>query len=463
MIYHLVVGFTAALVFGGLVFSRQHIYQLIKNTVGLLNVMLSNVDDDTKQKLLVMQLGTVLRSLLLNALLILFAAVIAIGIFYIYSKWAKIDLSTLDVNSGWFYLSLSVGSLIPFIPLMLSPNKSGYSESARLLHQIILDNQNLSRLLFHLDQSFFSKKLTTPDPEFVIVSGLARAGTTAMVTELHRLGNFYSLSYANMPFLMAPNIWRKVYSPKEVEKKERSHGDGVDFGLDSVEALEEYFWKVELFDSYISEQSLREHLFDSEVYKAYKAYQKLLRIGDAKGVYLAKNNNMMLRFEALRQYDSGFKLILMFRNPLDHANSLLQQHKRFSAMQDEDPFILEYMNWLGHHEFGNNQKQFQFEGSKLSERDRSSIEYWLEVWLDYYTSITKFLEDENLLLVSYEDFLEDPKATYSQLSTRLNMSIETSDDEKFVPMRRKQIACYDDKLLAKANELYSELYTLRIR
>ena len=83
-------------------------------------------------------------------------------------------------------------------------------------------------------------------------------------------------------------------------------------------------------------------------------------VGKSKNNYLSKNNNFILRYKSIRKLNNCFIMVILFRSPLEHANSLLNQHKKFCKIQKKDPFILEYMNWLGHHEFGLNQKQFSF-------------------------------------------------------------------------------------------------------
>src|SRR5690606_12918075 len=112
------------------------------------------------------------------------------------------------------------------------------------------------------------------DKEFVIVTGLARCGTTGLTTKLFESGAFHSLSYANLPFLLSPNLWKRFYKPDGATKKERAHGDKVMFGLDTVEALEEFFYKAFLKDSFIGESTLTEHSISADIYQEYLAYQR---------------------------------------------------------------------------------------------------------------------------------------------------------------------------------------------
>ena len=53
----------------------------------------------------------------------------------------------------------------------------------------------------------------------------------------------------------------------------------------------------------------------------------------------------------------------MVREPISHSISLLNQHLNFLEIQKKDPFVLEYMNSLGHFEFGLNTKPFVYTNS----------------------------------------------------------------------------------------------------
>ena len=44
-----------------------------------------------------------------------------------------------------------------------------------------------------------------------------------------------------MPFILSPNI-SKFFNKKEISKKERLHGDGITFDINSPEALDEFFF-----------------------------------------------------------------------------------------------------------------------------------------------------------------------------------------------------------------------------
>ena len=46
--------------------------------------------------------------------------------------------------------------------------------------------------------------------DHVFITGLARAGTTILLNALYKSNLFASLSYSDMPFVLAPNLWSKI-------------------------------------------------------------------------------------------------------------------------------------------------------------------------------------------------------------------------------------------------------------
>jgi hypothetical protein len=388
--------------------------------------------------------------------MILIALLISLIPISIYLQVNLKDFKNLDLSSWQFYVSMLLGFMIIFV-LPLSREKKNYSDWSILLHQIILDNLNISKSLFLFERKLFKKKLTNKSEYFVIVSGLARSGTTALTKLLFDAGNFHSLSYANMPFLLGVNLWRKIYNPKNYKLKERAHGDKVMHGYGSIEALEEYFFKVFLNNAFIKDKYLVEQEIDKNIYGAYIDYQHLLNFNNDTSTYLAKNNNLILRYKSLRKYNSGFIIILLFRNPIDHAISLLNQHQRFSELQSEDPFVLEYMNWLGHHEFGQNHKPFDL-GTLDSyvEYGMTSINYWLKIWIEYYTQILEMLDDKNLILLEYIDFAEKPTKILIALKRylALNMEIKSIEPFKFVKKGNMEV---DQELKKESMSIYHKL------
>ncbi len=462
MIYYLIVGVAGALLAFSLISFRKIFFELVERTTSLLNIILdSTLSDNDKQTALVSRLGKLLVSLFKTLLTLAFTALVTIAPIFIYSKIQSTELIQLDLSSFYFYLALSIGSIVPFVVLnKISPSED-YSDWSKLLHRIILDNYNISRALFFMGKKMFLKS-SVSNSQFLIVTGLARAGTTALTTILHNSSRLYSLSYANMPFLLSPNLWGKIYQPPSKTLKERSHGDKVLFGYNTVEALEEYFWKVFTNDQFISDSSLLKHKVDEQTFQNYLCYQQLIRKQAREGsTYLAKNNNFILRYQSLRGLSQDFMVIILFRDPISHANSLFIQHQRYRELQDADDFVREYMNWLGHHEFGNDHKYFELGFNGFDQFQLDSINYWICNWINYYEYILSLPEDDKVVLLDYQDFLTNPNQTIQAIEGKLEMTFNLGAIKNFQnpPKTPPEV---DPSLQTHAQEIYHQLKQQKI-
>ncbi|MBN1187060.1 MAG: sulfotransferase [Bacteroidales bacterium] len=465
MIYYLIVFITVSLLSVGIILLKKPFFSFAYATSRLLNSMLeSNQDEKAKQKGLLHSLGIILIKF---GILVLFIAVV-VGVSLIpmllYVKFKAATMKDLDMTSFYFYFSMILGSFLLFVfPRNSKKKNEDYSDWSKLLHRMILDNYNISRSLFGLEKTLFKKKAKKQYKDFVIVSGLARGGTTALTNLLHETGQFHSLSYDNMPFLLSVNIWRKIYHPKKSKLRERAHGDNILFGYDTIEALEEYFFKVFLKDKFIQTSTLTEHEIDETTYNSYLTYQNLISKSNTDTTYLAKNNNLILRYKSLREYNPGFKIILIFRSPVTHAYSLLNQHRRFSIMQKENSFALEYMNWLGHHEFGLNHKVFDLKSMDLRKRyEDTSINYWIAVWISYYTHILSMVGDKSLLLIDYADLCSSPGDLLHILGNILDLDLAVNQKDPY-PERDLPNVEIDSELFGKSDILYHELQKHKIQ
>lgn len=78
----------------------------------------------------------------------------------------------------------------------------------RALHRLALGSPAVAEIAFGLDRIVSRAGPGDPEARHVFVCGLARAGTTALTRRLHASGAFASLTYRDMPFVLAPNLWR---------------------------------------------------------------------------------------------------------------------------------------------------------------------------------------------------------------------------------------------------------------
>ncbi|WP_157764607.1 sulfotransferase [Rhodobacter sp. CZR27] len=330
----------------------------------------------------------------------------------------------------------------------------------RLLHRAALQVGPIAELSFDLDQR--SARIA-PDGvaqgRHVFVSGLARAGTTILMRRIHASGQFRSLTYRDMPFVLAPNLWGRLAGGSSApgEAKERAHGDRIRVDADSPESLDEVFWRI--FDgSYIASDHLSPHDPDDATLDRYVRYVAAILASGRRQRYLSKNNNAILRLPALRRAFPKAVILVPFRDPLTHAASLQRQHGNFLARQDSDRFVRAYMRWLGHHEFGRDHRPFRFDAegaTRLAPHRPDGIGYWLEIWRQTYGWLER-TAPADAVFVCYESLCRDP-AVWAGLAALCAIDPGPTTEEPFSPSKLEPDDTAPPDLLAEARALYDRL------
>ena len=321
---------------------------------------------------------------------------------------------------------------------VLSIMKNSYSFFEKFLHQITLNNDLFKDFSFELEKSLFLKRDLKENPKVLFVNGLARSGTTTLLNHLVEAKVGVSLTYDKLPFLFSPNLLKPLISAnKSSSLKERAHGDNIKINERSPEALDEIFWKFQLKNKYLNKNSLEIHSMKNNDIQEYLNFIKLHLLKQDGSVYLTKNNNTILRLESLLTFNEfDKKFIFTIRDPLSHAHSLLNQHQKFSNLHHEDPFSLEYFNFLGHHEFGLNLKYFDLNNSDLSSQLESfssnDLNYWITAWLNYHEYLLKF-SNPSIVFISFDDLCKTPENVISKLSKELKLDIAKQRIESYDP------------------------------
>ncbi len=377
---------------------------------------------------------------------------------------------------------------------------SDYNCSAKLLHRLALSTKTILEIGFEVEKVLFYKRVESQainNKKHLFISGLARSGTTTLLRYLHQSDQFASLTYSDMPFVLAPNLWKWLFGRSfKSNPKERSQMDGILVNNESPEAFDEVFWKVFLNNNYIKEERLLINeipfetmdLFGEYVSLVIKKYQK-----GGKKRYLSKNNNNILRVSFLLQKFPNALFIIPFRDPLQHSLSLLNQHQHFCSIQQKDRFALKYMNWIGHYEFGLNQKPFYLGNEELSNNmmryKKEDINFWLLSWLNYYSFIlcnpsligdpignkgtsleahTPSSSDYHLsfdksrgfykriILLQYEEFCRTPNLVMNRLFRNIDMQPYTYNLTPFEPIFRKSKNA-DQQILERCNLVYERM------
>lgn len=349
------------------------------------------------------------------------------------------------VATGWWILRLSRSAPRSNTPLTMRGNAYGTLE--RWLHWLALEPAAVRHLSFELERQFALRKRTTPvtvtltsnkvaDPAdgAVYVCGLARSGTTMLLRILNEIDTFRSLTYRDMPFVLAPNLWKQItrHAPQRSMPAERAHGDGILVDFDSPEGFEEVFWRT--FGTQTSDvRCLGADEPSAEVLGAFADYRALVanprtESVSANGVlrrYLSKNNNNLLRLRSLCA-DTTATVLLVYRNPIATARSLHRQHQHFCANQTEDRFARTYMGWLAHHEFGLDHLPFCFALLKMGpSRKPQDLNYWLDYWNAVYRHILS-QTDLRLHLVNHDALRAEPTGTLEAILTVLDVQADAA-------------------------------------
>jgi hypothetical protein len=282
---------------------------------------------------------------------------------------------------------------------------SNYPVLSRALHRLVLGSKFVSRLAYDVELTLFQPSETLSDA--VYITGLARAGTTSMLQAIYSSGEFASLTYRDMPFVLAPNLWSLSESfSRSRQLQERIHGDGIFENSASPASLEEPFWINESSCDYSRLESIPVQDVPPEVVSKLNRYHGIICRRYNKRRYLAKNNNLIVRLHSLAPQLNNTIFLVLFRDPIAHANSLLSQHFRLS---NPDKFTQAYMRWLGHHEFGAGHRPYLFPHNISVAFDRGSVDYWVARWVDAYGYLLNVIKNNpsNIIPVQYERVCDD--------------------------------------------------------
>lgn len=329
-----------------------------------------------------------------------------------------------------------------------------YNLFIKLFHRLVLGSKNIQRTLFDLEKFFFINRTDKVNVKSLFITGLARSGSTILLNTLYDTGKFASLKYSDMPFVVCPNIWSKINFVKKnyYKKKIRAHNDGVKFSATSPEAFEEVFWKSQI--NLENKKNISSNYLNYKTIENFKKYLFLVTLKEKKKIYLSKNNNNVEKIDILSDSLENKFILILFRNPINQAFSLLNQHINFTKLQLEDPFVLEYMNLLSHNEFGLNHKPL-FDKNFKSNFDKNDINYWLDYWIFIYSRISKFIEKKSdLFFLSYENLKTSPETQLNKINKIIDEKFEFKNSQIFNKHEAEVPNKADKEKLKIANDLY---------
>ena len=317
-----------------------------------------------------------------------------------------------------------------------------YRNIQKFLHDFVLSKKIINKSLFEIEKIIYLKNRDIKNQSHIFITGLPRSGTTSLLNFLFSSGKYASLTYNNVPFILSPNF-SKLFNNKNIAKKERAHGDGVNFDNNSPEALDEIF-----FDN--DEEFIKNELTNY--------IQLILNVND-KEKYLSKNNLNYKRIDLIKSILPNSFFFIPIREPLQHSYSLLNQHLNFSKLQKKDDFIRRYMNYFCHNEFGLNHKPWN---QSVNFNDLNKIDYWLEQWFLFYQNIYKNYQSYNNCFFLIYEKLTDP-IYLKMFLQKVNLEkIENYNLMYFINSNKKEIDTkFDNFIYEKAKVLYKKFLLLQ--
>jgi hypothetical protein len=303
---------------------------------------------------------------------------------------------------------------------------SDYGFLSRLLHRLALGVPAIAEASFDAEQAMLGKEpVAAASGRHVFVAGLARSGTTVLMRSLFETGEFCSLTYRDMPFVLAPGLWSRITRNSRIERDatQRAHGDGVMVDFDSPEALEEVFWRVFSGSSYIRPDRLVGMRAGAETVQRFRQYVAAILKRYERARYLSKNNNSIVRIGSLIEAFPLGRIVVPFRDPLQQAHSLLNQHLRFRRQRSEDGFTVRYMTWLAHHEFGADHRPFEWGIPVAQGHAPDTLDYWLAQWIGVYDHLLQEVRrhPEHARLLSYELLCSETHREWQRLGEFLGL------------------------------------------
>jgi hypothetical protein len=350
-----------------------------------------------------------------------------------------------------------------------------YSALDRAIHRLAFAGRAVQETAADMEAMLYGERfrhLTVERPIFV--TSLPRAGTTLVLELLARVPGIATHNYRDMPFVRAPILWdvisRSFRKPSAL--RERAHGDGMVVGYDSPEAFEEVLWRSFWTEKYASDciepwtgdedsSDFRELLVD-HIRRIIAA-----RAGDGPlPRYGSKNNANISRIALLRALFPDGVVLVPFRDPVDQALSLLDQHRRFAELHDRDAFAKRYMDDIGHLEFGALHKPIQFEGMNEVRLcyNPDTVDYWAAYWECTFQHVLSCRE--SIVLMSYDTLCEAGPLMMPALAERLSLSVGAMTEalgNRLRPPRQRADATFQDAALERRTRtLHEELMAASI-
>jgi len=358
---------------------------------------------------------------------------------------------------------------------MTGTRTTPYSRIDRAIHKLAFSSSTLQDMLNDVEHSLFSKSWGSASAKKpIFITSLPRAGTTVILESLYRLPSLAAHTYRDMPFILTPVLWHKVarifYS--KGTHRERAHSDGLLISEDSPEAFEEVLWK-KYFNQYYTDSAMElwpakfhddaDKEFVTFFHEHMKKIISLRQSGDViNGRYISKNNANISRLGYLKNIFPQAQIIIPLRHPVEHAISLWRQHMNFLDKHISDDFTRQYMEDIGHYEFGVLHRPIRFPGlaTLTHNLDSTTLDYWLGYWISAFEYLSG---RQDISILSYETLCQSGADGILELCRQLEIDASEEDAANAAsvfhapPASRVSTHTADVRLTKRALETYGLL------
>ena len=284
----------------------------------------------------------------------------------------------------------------------------------------------LFRVLADLEHELVGERLAEVKIEApVFVTGLARAGTTMMLTLLSQAAGVATHRYRDFPFLFVPLAWnwfqdRLGGAPGEAV--ERPHRDRIRITKESAEAFEEPLWQSffphahDPLGFHLLGAGTRNPAFEA----AFRSHlRKILWLRGGRR-YVSKGNYNVARIGYLARLFPDARFVVPVRHPLDHVRSLVDQHRLFCRYAAEDARVPGYLAAAGHYEFGPQRRPLNLDVERIGDiqaawRAGDEARGYARQWAQVYAHVDRLRAEHRVMVVRYEDACAAPQALAKQL------------------------------------------------
>ncbi|MGH8516932.1 MAG: sulfotransferase family protein [Panacagrimonas sp.] len=281
----------------------------------------------------------------------------------------------------------------------------------------------LLRVLGKLEEDLWSDALSTQRIDKpVFVTGLARSGTTILLTLLSQAQGVATHRYRDFPLLFAPLFWNRLQdrlARMPEMARERAHRDGILITRESADAFEEPLWQA-FFEN--AHDPRRCHVLGGETrnpgfeafFTAHLRKILLLRGGTR---YVSKGNYNVARIAYLARLFPDARFVVPIRDPVAHVTSLVRQHALFCRYAASDRRVTRYLEAAGHYEFGPQRRPLNLDPARIGEIEDAwlagdDVGGYARQWAQVYQHVEHLRRDgglgDRIMVVRHEDVCDRP-------------------------------------------------------